>query len=144
MAAAARRAGIGTWVVSGGNGGQQPERGYQLGDLVEDLNSGEAWTVDDYYPGGPCHPAWVVLGRETREGGVVTDRSPEEIRLVTPVTERAIFPGDGWSDFVMLRQTGQTAAEFSGTLANRFGQTRAPQPAAPEPEAGPDEVEPGA
>lgn len=130
-------------MTNDGHGREPLPRAYQLGDLVEDTESGEAWTVDDYYPGGPCHPAWVVLGRETLEGGVVTHRSLEELRLVTLITERAIFPGDGWSDIVMLRQTGQTVAEFTDALGKRFGRPGVVAPTAVEPEAEPGDMEPG-
>lgn len=126
-----------------GSSAQPPGRGYQPGDLVEDLVSGEAWTVDGYEPGGQYHPARVVLGRDTRHGAVVTARSPEQVRVVTPAIERSIYPGDGWSDLLMLTQTGQTVAEFTGVLSRRFGDRMASQPGAAEPEAGPGGLEPG-
>jgi hypothetical protein len=114
-----------------GDHGQAPERAYQLGDLVEDMRTGETWTVDDYYPGGPDHPDRVTLGRESREGAVVTDRLPSQTRLVTPWPERSVYPGDGWSDYVMLRQAGQTVAEFRDGLSQPVQRTeRDPGPEA--------------
>jgi hypothetical protein len=102
--------------MAGSSNGPAPERACQLGDLVEDLATGEAWTVDDYYSGDRYHPARVTLGRDTREGVVVTDRHPAQIGLVTPALQRSVYPGDGWPDHVMLQETGVTVAEFCGRL----------------------------
>jgi hypothetical protein len=124
-----------------GTDGQVPERAYQLGDLVEDVQTGETWTVDDC--GNSRHPAHVTLGRETREGALVTDRLASQIHLVTPWAERPVYPGDGWSDHVMLRQTGQTLTEFGAGLPDPPGDPAAWQSAtAAQPEVAAEDVEP--
>jgi hypothetical protein len=121
-----------------------PDRAYQLGDLVEDVATGETWTVDDCYPGDSRHPGRVALSRETRDGAVVTGRRPSQIRLVTPWPERQVYPGDGWSDYLMLRQAGQDVAGFCDGLTRQHGDPAAWQPAAaPRPEAAAEDVEPG-
>jgi hypothetical protein len=43
------------------------------------------------------------------------------------------LPGDGWSDYAMLTETGLTQQEFSDMLRRRYPN---PAPAADEPEAG--------
>lgn len=127
-----------------GADGRVPERAYQLGDLVEDVQTGETWTVDDCRPGNSQHPARVTLGRETREGAVVTDRLASQIHLVTPWAERPVYPGDGWSDHVVLRQTGQTLTESCAGLPDPSGDPAAWQSAvAPQPEAAAEDAEPG-
>lgn len=121
-----------------------PERAYQLGDLVEDVQTGETWTVDDCHPGNSQHPTRATLGRKAREGGVVTDCLASQIHLVAPWIERPVYPGDGWSDHVMLRQTGQKLTEFCARVPDPSGDPAAWQSAAaPQPEVAAEDVEPG-
>lgn len=123
---------------------QLPECAYRLGDLVKDVQTGETWTVDDCRPGDFQHPARVTLGRETREGAVVTDRLASQIHLITPWAERPVYPGDGWPDHVALQQTGQTLTEFCAGLPDPYGDPTAWQSAvALQPEAAAEDVEPG-
>jgi hypothetical protein len=82
---------------------------WQRGDLVEYLPDGTEWTVDAYWAGSQYKQPEVTVGHDSAEEGpgyrqvlaTVMSVHPDKVRLIVPVMERPIFPGDGWSHLVL-------------------------------------------
>jgi hypothetical protein len=108
-------------------------REYRSGDLVNITATGEAWTVGSIWSTGDIElfRTWAdghddPWAEARITGVVVTYRKPSQLTLVKPVEERAIYPGDGWSDEHFLDQTGMTVAEFAATLRSQMEVRRRP------------------
>ena len=96
---------------------------FQRGDLVEYLPDDTLWTVDAYWAGTQYKQPEVTIGNDIADEGPgyhqvsVTTMAvhPDSVRLVTPVMERSIYPGDGWSHVVLAGYWPPPSAERTRT-----------------------------